>query len=150
MVFHGKWSGLASGVVGTTVLSMDGLSTRWLLRDEASLQKDAGRVALRERLLQLRTGSTDIDSLGVGWDRLEGPESLPGAVEAGELLAQAIGQGRRIAIFGDYDVDGITASILLRSLILAIDPSTEVPIRLPNRLEEGYGLNTKGLLELRL
>ena len=135
--------------MGTTVLSMDGLSTRWLLRDEASLQKDAGRVALRERLLQLRTGSTDIDSLGVGWDRLEGPESLPGAVEAGELLAQAIGQGRRIAIFGDYDVDGITASILLRSLILAIDPSAEVPIRLPNRLEEGYGLNTKGLLELR-
>ncbi|MCH2161701.1 MAG: single-stranded-DNA-specific exonuclease RecJ, partial [Phycisphaerales bacterium] len=123
---------------------------QWNLRDESEPPSTQSRQgSLRDRLLKLRTGSVDLDALGVGWDRLDGPEALPGADEAGEALAAAIADKRRIAIFGDYDVDGITASTLLRNLIRTLSPEAEVPIRLPNRYKEGYGLNTQALLDLR-
>lgn len=123
---------------------------QWTLLDDS--EPAGGRSApgsLRDRLLRLRTGSTDLDAFGVGWAGLDGPEALPGAINGGALLASAIADKRRIAIFGDYDVDGITASTILRNLIRALDPNAEVPIRLPNRYTEGYGLNTQALLDLK-
>ncbi len=71
------------------------------------------------------------------------PEAMPGAVEAAERIAAAIRDRRKIVLYGDYDVDGITGvSILWHCLRLA---GAEVEFYLPNRLEEGYGLNTEAI-----
>ncbi len=78
---------------------------------------------------------------------LHPPLSLPGVAEAAERLAQAIADKRRICIYGDYDVDGVTGtSILLRVLgKLGADVQFHVPLR----LSEGYGLNSERLRELK-
>ncbi len=59
--------------------------------------------------------------------------------KAAGRLALALTQGEKIAVFGDYDVDGITATCLLTDFIRSMGGDC-VPY-IPGRLEEGYGLN---------
>lgn len=71
------------------------------------------------------------------------PDALPGAVDAAHRLADAIKAQRRIVIYGDYDVDGVTATtILWHALRLG---GAEARFYIPSRLEEGYGLNAAAL-----
>ena len=51
----------------------------------------------------------------------------------------AMGRGEKIAVFGDYDVDGITATCLLTAFLRSC--GADVVSYIPGRLEEGYGLN---------
>ncbi|MCP4593344.1 MAG: single-stranded-DNA-specific exonuclease RecJ [bacterium] len=67
------------------------------------------------------------------------PERLGGAPEAAQRIAAAVRDGRQILIYGDYDVDGITAiAILWQLLKLAGSPAR---FYVPHRTDEGYGLN---------
>lgn len=67
------------------------------------------------------------------------PETLAAVPEAADRIAQAIESEKKIVIYGDYDVDGITAvSILWHCLTLA---GANVEFYIPHRLEEGYGVN---------
>jgi single-stranded-DNA-specific exonuclease len=66
---------------------------------------------------------------------------LPGAAEAGSLLAEAIQRRELIAVAGDYDADGITAAALLCEFIRDCGGSCRV--FLPDRQTDGYGLNEK-------
>lgn len=77
---------------------------------------------------------------------LHPPLTLPGIKEAAERVARAVAAKRRICVYGDYDVDGVTGtSILLRVLSkLGADVQSYVPLR----LSEGYGLNSERLHEL--
>jgi single-stranded-DNA-specific exonuclease len=71
------------------------------------------------------------------------PEALPGAVAAAERIAAAVKAGKKIVLFGDYDVDGITGvSILWHCLRLA---GAEPGFYIPHRLEEGYGINIEAI-----
>jgi single-stranded-DNA-specific exonuclease len=67
------------------------------------------------------------------------PLTLPGVPAACELILAHVGQGSSIAVFGDYDVDGVcSTAMLLRTLrALGADPIWE----LPSRFDEGYGLS---------
>lgn len=69
---------------------------------------------------------------------LSEPGELPGMPAAAEAVWAAISSGKRIAVYGDYDVDGVSATALLvrvfRALGAAVDPF------LPHRMEDGYGL----------
>lgn len=77
---------------------------------------------------------------------LRPPEALPGAVAAAERLTAAVRARRRIVIYGDYDVDGITATaILWHGLKLA---GADVSFYIPSRLDEGYGLNADALARI--
>ena len=58
----------------------------------------------------------------------------------------AVQRGERIAIFGDYDVDGITATCLLTHFLRKI--GADVISYIPGRLEEGYGLNPIAIHQL--
>ncbi len=74
---------------------------------------------------------------------LRPPGDLPGAADAGRRLADAVRAGRRIVIYGDYDVDGVTATALLwHALTLA---GANVGFYIPSRADEGYGLNGDAL-----
>lgn len=78
---------------------------------------------------------------------LHDPSHLPGIEEAARRLRRAVAEGRRICIYGDYDVDGITGTTLLwRCLHLA--GARETSRYIPHRLEEGYGLNVEALRSL--
>lgn len=76
-------------------------------------------------------------------DDLSDPGELPGMDEAVASVARALEAGRRIAIHGDYDVDGISATaILLRGLrALGADPLWY----LPHRFHDGYGLGVRAV-----
>ena len=79
---------------------------------------------------------------------LHDPALLPGVEEAARRLHAAVRAGRRICVYGDYDVDGITATTLLwRCLQLA--GAQNAGFYVPHRLEEGYGLNPEALANLQ-
>lgn len=76
---------------------------------------------------------------------LYAPELLKGCVEAAELLRKKIGEGKRIRIIGDYDIDGVNATYILYRTIRSC--GGEVDYEIPDRMKDGYGLNLH-LLEL--
>ena len=67
------------------------------------------------------------------------PFSMRDMDRAAGRLALALDRGEKIAVFGDYDVDGITATCLLTDFIRSLGGDC-IPY-IPGRLEEGYGLN---------
>jgi single-stranded-DNA-specific exonuclease len=74
---------------------------------------------------------------------LHDPELLPGVPAAADRIVAALKDKRKITIYGDYDVDGVTAtSLLWHCLRLA---GGKVDYYVPHRLEEGYGLNCDAL-----
>ena len=77
---------------------------------------------------------------------LHDPETLPGVSQAADRIVAAVSSGRRITIYGDYDVDGVTStSLLWHCLQLS---GARVDYYIPSRLEEGYGLNCDAIRQL--
>lgn len=79
--------------------------------------------------------------------QLPDPGDLLDMEPATAQLAEAIRAGATVGVFGDYDVDGATASALLVRFIRAVGGRAEVYI--PDRLKEGYGPNIDGLKALQ-
>ncbi len=76
------------------------------------------------------------------------PHLLPDLDAAIERVSRAVLNGENIAIFGDYDVDGITsAAIMWYALRPVVRDERRLLVRLPTR-DEGYGLNATALSEL--
>ena len=65
---------------------------------------------------------------------------------AAARLAGAVQAGEKIAIFGDYDVDGATSSALLSRFLRAV--GSEPVVYIPDRLSEGYGPNAAAMTKL--
>src|SRR5919108_4840987 len=77
---------------------------------------------------------------------LHDPYRLHGMEQAVQRLITAIRQGERIAIYGDYDVDGVTATALLVTFFGEL--GLQVPYYIPERASEGYGLNASSIRQL--
>src|SRR5256885_445364 len=77
---------------------------------------------------------------------LHQPALLPGVLKAAERINHAIRAKEKIVIYGDYDVDGITATAILWHAITLL--GGQVDYYIPKRLEEGYGLNSEALKQL--
>src|SRR4029079_11838974 len=112
----------------------------------AALGQAAGVPSVVAQLL-IGRGICDPDGarrfLDVKLSGLRDPEELPGAVRAAELLHQAIKDGRSITVYGDYDADGVTASAILLLCLKLLGAKADFYI--PNRIDEGYGLNHDAL-----
>jgi single-stranded-DNA-specific exonuclease len=78
---------------------------------------------------------------------LPDPSGFRDMDRAVERLLQAITRNEKIAVFGDYDVDGATSAALLHRFFAAI--GVAVRLYIPDRLIEGYGPNAPALLRLR-
>jgi single-stranded-DNA-specific exonuclease len=74
------------------------------------------------------------------------PELLPGVTAAAERLFLAIQAQKKICIYGDYDVDGVTATAIMLLCLRAL--GAQVEFHVPHRLEDGYGLNSETLQKL--
>ena len=101
----------------------------------------AAGVSDRLAPLLARRGAVDPAAaeafLEPGLEGLHDPLQMPGMQAAVERLLAARDQGERVAIVGDYDVDGVSATALLVAVFRVVGLAVE-PI-LPERLEEGYG-----------
>ena len=71
------------------------------------------------------------------------PDALPDLAIAAQRLRDAIARGERIAVWGDFDVDGQTATTLLVSALR--DLGADVVYYIPNRLTESHGIRIEGL-----
>lgn len=78
---------------------------------------------------------------------MQDPSHLKDMDKGIERLIKALQNQEKIAIFGDYDVDGATSSALLRRYLR--DVGGDARIYIPQRLEEGYGPNTPALQLLK-
>jgi single-stranded-DNA-specific exonuclease len=109
------------------------------LRD--ALARAAGVPPVVARLLLARgvTSAAEADRfLHPDESELHDPFRMRGVGEAAEVLLSAARAGRRIVVFGDYDVDGVTAVAQLKAALSRVGGS---PVAfLPHRLKDGYGL----------
>ncbi|MGH9204109.1 MAG: single-stranded-DNA-specific exonuclease RecJ, partial [Vicinamibacterales bacterium] len=98
------------------------------------------------RLLCIR-GLHDVDEarrfLEPSLDDLHDPFRLAGMAEAVERILGGIARKERIAIHGDYDVDGITSTVILRRALELL--GADVVHFIPERLRDGYGLQPAAL-----
>ena len=78
---------------------------------------------------------------------LPSPYLLKGMDKAVERLKSAIEKKEKIAIYGDYDVDGVTATALLYTFLANLGAS--VTYYNPDRIKEGYGVNTESIHRLK-
>ena len=74
---------------------------------------------------------------------LADPFLLPNLTRAVERLFTARTDGETFVIFGDYDVDGVTATTILETGLAAL--GWKVCHYLPHRMDEGYGLSQAGV-----
>jgi single-stranded-DNA-specific exonuclease len=97
--------------------------------------------AITARLLAMR-GLTNVDDasrfLNPSLDQLHDPMRLAGLECAADRLAAAIASRERISVHGDYDVDGITSTVILRRALELL--GGDVTHFIPERLTDGYGL----------
>lgn len=76
-------------------------------------------------------------------EHLHEPYLLQGMNEAVARIQKAIDSGERIMIWGDYDVDGTTGTVLLRKMLSLL--GSDSTFHVPNRFTEGYGINIPAL-----
>ena len=95
-----------------------------------------------EQLLKLR--GLDAEFLHPQYDHTADPYILPGMREAVDRIKRAVQDKEKILIYGDYDVDGVTASTVMEdTLKLAGIPQENVDIMLPDRFADGYGMSPR-------
>ncbi len=74
------------------------------------------------------------------------PSTMRGMDEAVSRLVDAVDRREKVAVFGDYDVDGACSSALIASFLRAC--GLDCTIRIPDRIFEGYGPNVQAMNEL--
>ncbi|MEA2616273.1 MAG: single-stranded-DNA-specific exonuclease [Chloroflexota bacterium] len=117
---------------------------RWVESDAPplpGLSSVLGTV-LAARGLDTAAAAALLDGAGETHD----PFALAGMPEAVIHLGVALSEGTRIAVYGDYDADGVTACAML-TLALRAAGADVVPY-IPNRMTEGYGLHGPALQDL--
>src|SRR3954471_10275782 len=80
------------------------------------------------------------------FEHLPNPFELKGIEAAVSRLQRALAEGEPICVYGDYDVDGVTSTALLVSVLRKL--GGKVDFYVPQRLIEGYGLNTQAMEKL--
>jgi len=126
---------------------------RWLIPPVLTSEADAALVKFPPLLRQIlfnRGYATDAEArafLKAAPDFNTDPFQMTGMRAAVDRIRCALEHREPIAIYGDYDVDGVTATALLVQALQAL--GGEVHGYIPNRFDEGYGLNNNALDELR-
>ncbi len=117
--------------------------------DRAALE-GAGLPALLSAVLAARGVSTPEQArrlLDPGREPLLDPLLMKDMDKAARRVRLALERGETVAVYGDYDVDGITATCLLTDFLTSRGGQA-VPY-IPDRLEEGYGLNREAVSALK-
>lgn len=125
---------------------------RAVIPHPSSLADWAAKLCVSPRLAGLLwdRGLSTIEAMDVflcpGLRHLMSPSCIPGLEEAARAVARVLTSGGRLAVWGDYDVDGVTSTALMTDFFARRGFSSSSYI--PARLEEGYGLSAAGLEKL--
>ncbi|MBA3272581.1 MAG: single-stranded-DNA-specific exonuclease RecJ, partial [Chthoniobacterales bacterium] len=127
---------------------------RWTLFDGQPLEAEtlASRLKTSAVLAQvlINRGLNEPDAchafLRPSLKALHDPATIPNLTFAAERIARAIRGNEKIVIYGDYDVDGITATAILWHAITLLGGNVDYYI--PHRIDEGYGLNAEAISEI--
>jgi single-stranded-DNA-specific exonuclease len=115
----------------------------------AALTAALGVPPTLARLLCIRGFSNPVEAqrfLQPSLDHLHDPMSLAGMDVAVERVMAAVARHERIAVHGDYDVDGITSTVIVRRTLEML--GGDVIHFIPDRLKDGYGLQPAALERL--
>lgn len=112
--------------------------------DKSEIKREFGDL-LGELLL--RRGITDTEKARgfFACSHLSDPADIADMEKAAEVITQALDDGRKITVFGDYDTDGVTATAILYSYLEEM--GAEVDFYIPERAE-GYGMNIPALTRI--
>jgi len=126
---------------------------RWLLQTPLTPEADAALAAhpplLRQILFNrgIATAAEADAFLRAEPNFSTDPFQMKGMRVAVDRIQAALANREPIAVYGDYDVDGVTATALLVQALRALG-GQRVREYIPNRFEEGYGLNNEALTAL--
>jgi len=135
-------------------LTLEGMRNGWpvaALSEETvgSLARAARLPSLPARLLVLRGVEREEEArsfLHPTLDALHDPFLMYGIEEAADILTRAAAGRQRIVVFGDYDVDGVTAVAQLKAALLRA--GADAISFLPHRLRDGYGLRPETVVKV--
>lgn len=96
----------------------------------------------------IKTTGEIADFVDPKYEKLSDPMQIPDMDKAVGRTMKAVKGKERIAIYGDYDVDGVTATAILSDFFSQIGITTVNYI--PSRMDEGYGLNKEAIKQLSL
>jgi single-stranded-DNA-specific exonuclease len=119
---------------------------RWLLPDARALEAPAGIAPLVARILAARGLETDAMADFLAARIVENGPPMTDLDRAVQRLRRALAARERIVVYGDYDVDGIAGSAILVRAFRQL--GVAVGAYIPDRYEEGYGLNAQALRKL--
>jgi single-stranded-DNA-specific exonuclease len=110
-----------------------------MLATHAGISQQMAQLLLNRNICNIHKAK---EYLAPGLEQLQKPHLLPGLEAAVYDILEAVNQKRKITIWGDYDVDGISGTTILYKALkfLAADVHYYIPSR-----EEGYGLNVQGV-----
>lgn len=127
-----------------------GISRRWIILPPATSDaaRNMGIPLLWATLLQNRNVTSGALSQSfLKPPPLSDPFLLPGMHAAVARVTQAVQKGEKIAVYGDFDADGVTACALLYSALARL--GAQVVAYLPHRSREGHGLNLDAIASLK-
>ncbi len=143
---------------------MDGMVSRWVIEAnglatgtaapadaEGAIASALGVEPVVARVLAARGFADPARAAAFARPPLRGlhdPAALPDVDRAADRLLAALRRGETIAIYGDYDVDGVAATAILHHALRAIEPEASLLTYVPHRLDEGYGLNEDAIATL--
>ncbi len=127
----------------------------WILRnqDKKKIQELSGKLGLHPLVVHvmlnrgLETEDEMLNFLHPDMQHFHDPFLLKGMDQAAARIRQGIQQQEKIAVYGDYDVDGITSVSVLYLLLKEL--GADVTYLIPDRLKEGYGVNANGIQRLK-
>jgi single-stranded-DNA-specific exonuclease len=127
------------------------IAKRWILPEPPPPEVETALAEFPElfRHVLYNRGVRDIRSAQIYLEALppkDSPFNLLGVPEAVNRILWAIDNREKIAVYGDYDVDGVTATALLCEVLTML--GANVRSHIPNRFDEGYGLNNDALTAL--
>ncbi len=131
------------------------MQTTWLLKeaDQAAVDTLTAELGLTPAIARVLAGrgvttpATAQEFLNPTLSGMLDPFLLAGMEQAVERLVRARQRREPVCIYGDYDVDGVTATALLVSGLHAL--GVQAGYHIPHRLEDGYGLNSDALRMIR-
>ncbi len=134
---------------------MNYTQTRWTIHPEkpllqSLLQKELKLSPLLSKLLinrEIIQPDSAKKFLSSSLNDLTPPFLMKDLKKAARRIIEAIYQKEKMCVFGDYDVDGITGTAILKLFLDSV--GAQVSFYIPERLQEGYGLNVPALEKIR-